>query len=112
MLGGTGILISGLCFNESDFISMTCSIDNTMGEISFISETILLCVSPSLTKIGALSFVLKLTRILPVGSPGRFKSAEFTATFYSGDIHVQCAHAMLCVRITVYKDISFFLVFM
>ena len=101
MLGGTGILISGLCFNESDIIS--CSIDNMKGEISFISETLLLCVSPSLTKIGALSFVLKLTRNLSVVSQRRFKTAEFTATFYSGDIHVQCAHAMLCVRITVYK---------
>ena len=50
VLGGTAVLISGPCLEDTD--NITCVFDGVEVEGLFVSSMVALCVSPPLTEIG------------------------------------------------------------
>ena len=81
MLGGTGVIVTGVCLEPDDRV--LCHFDNTPAlGFEIISDSLILCVSPVLNKIGAVSFELVVAKT----SIREFFT--FESTFYSGKISI------------------------
>ena len=83
MLGGTGVFVTGVCLEPDDRV--LCHFDNTPAfGFEIISDSLILCVSPVLNKIGAVSFELVVAKT----SIQEFSRVTFESTFYSGKISI------------------------
>lgn len=60
MLGGTGVLVNGPCFDEDD--SIECSFGDVTATGVFINNTLALCVTPVLSQLSILPFSLTVTK--------------------------------------------------
>ena len=58
VLGGTAVIVSGPCFEETDNIS--CVFNGVEVEGVFVSMTQSLCISPQLSVLGRVSFRLRV----------------------------------------------------
>ena len=73
VLGGTAVRVFGPCFDEFSNRSITCSFDGIEVAGIYVDENSIMCVSPALTTLGRVDFVLHIRG-----------AADFQkATFYS-----------------------------
>ena len=80
VLGGTAVLITGPCLEESD--NITCVFDGIEVEGLFVSMMLALCVSPPLTEIGRRPLQL-IVRDAADGSIRSQGSTEFVSCKYN-----------------------------
>ena len=61
VLGGTPVLVSGPCLEETD--NIVCTFDGVVVDGVYINETMALCVSPCLSTIGRVVFEVNVTTL-------------------------------------------------
>ena len=88
VLGGTAVLVSGPCFEETDNIS--CVFNGVEVEGVFVSMTQCLCISPQLSVLGRVSFQLKV-----VNTTSGDTRYEGTSEFLSVGKHIGSSKSVI-----------------
>ena len=85
MLGGTPVLISGLCQDPApgeEVLSRKCVIDGSETPALYVSSTTMLCVTPIMTNPGVVSFEVIMS--IKQTSSGELTGRQSNTNFLAG----------------------------
>ena len=100
VLGGTAVQVFGPCFDEFIDHTITCSFDKIEVQAIFIDSNSVICISPGLTSLGRVNFILTIEDVI----------AEFQeSTFYSCKIIPICVHFVFIYISLFHADVAVYI---
>ena len=82
VLGGTAVQVFGPCFDEFFDHTITCSFDEIEVQAMFVDSNSIICISPGLTSLGRIDFVLTIENITAEFQEATFYSCKITTYVY------------------------------